>query len=110
MKALPMPYTTCRLCNTDVLWSWEEAFDKFGFSDGEGEVMTCEVADALEQAGYEVTSEQWGLHNEVILSIRKDGVEQIPIGTNVGYDEPRRYLPLDIVQLLDEQFCEGAVE
>ena len=104
-----MPNTTCRLCNGVVSWRWEEAFDKFGFSDGDGEVMTCKVVDALEQAGYGVTSEQWGLHNEVILSILKDGVQQIPTGTNVGYDEPRRYLPPDIVRLLDERLPEGEV-
>ena len=32
-------------------WTWEEAFDKFGFNDGDGLVMTYEVADFIGELG-----------------------------------------------------------
>ena len=40
-----------------IIWSWEEAFDKFGFEDGDGLVMTDVVAAVLQDAGYSVTAE-----------------------------------------------------
>ena len=98
-----MPHTKCQRCGAPVTWCWEDAFDKFGFGDGDGEVMTDDVVAVLEQAGYEATSHRWGLHNEVIVSITKNGVEQIPASTKVGYDNPRRFLPERIVRLLDEK-------
>ena len=30
-----------------IEWSWEEAFSKWGFNDGDGIVMTDEVAQAM---------------------------------------------------------------
>jgi hypothetical protein len=80
-----------------------EAFDKFGFGDGDGLVMTSSVADILIEAGYAVETEHWGLHNVIITSIKRDGVEQIPTGTKIGYDDPRAYLPADIATLLDSK-------
>jgi hypothetical protein len=50
-----MPQANCPTCNTDHDWSWDEAFNKFGFGDGDGLVMTNQVADALRAAGYTVT-------------------------------------------------------
>jgi hypothetical protein len=61
------------------------------------------VAAVLEQAGYVVQHDVWGLHNDVIDSIKKDEVEQIPGSAEVGYDNPRDYLPAAIVTLLDEK-------
>jgi len=47
---------------------------------------------------------QWGLHNTVITSIKKDGIEQIDFNAGqVGYDDPRDYLPEKIVELLDRK-------
>lgn len=100
-------YTTCPHCASRLLWSWEEAFEKFGFGDGDEIVMTEAVADALRNQGYTVIAEPWGMHNTVITSIVKDGIEQIPDSASVGYDEPREYLPDDIVRILDEAFPEG---
>jgi hypothetical protein len=85
-------------------WTWEEAFDKFGFEDGDGLVLTYRVAGALESAGYTVDYDSWGMHNTVILSIKKDDVELIPSDIDLGYDDPRQYLPADIVQHLDDTF------
>jgi hypothetical protein len=94
-------YTTCESCGTCHEWTWEEAFDKFGFGDGDGLVMTDSVARVLIDAGYAVESRKWGLHNVIITSIKLDGIEQMPEGATVGYDDPRSYLPAAIVALLD---------
>lgn len=89
----------------DAGWHWEEAFDKFGFEDGDGVVMTDLVAVALCAGGYLVTTQKWGLHNTVITSIRSpQGREQIPDGTKLAYDPPRGYLPPAILKLLDRAF------
>lgn len=46
--------TICPTCGQAHNWSWEEAFDKFGFGDGDDLVMTEKVAEALRKNGYEV--------------------------------------------------------
>jgi len=97
-----MPKSKCENCGGPYYWIWEDAFDKFGFGDGDGQVETPTVADVLEEAGYVVEHDYWGLHNDVISSIKKHGVEQIPDGTDIGYDGPRKYLPAAIIKLLDE--------
>ena len=96
-------YTTCESCGTSNEWTWTEAFDKFGFGDGDGLVMTDSVAGVLTDVGYAVETAKWGLHNVIITSIKLDGVEQIPDGTKFGYDDPRGYLPSAIVALLDSK-------
>jgi hypothetical protein len=102
MKATTMPKTCCYACGSDVDWTWEEAFDKFGFSDGDATIMTEDVADVLRTAGYDVNVEPWGLHNVVIGSIRKGAIEQIPFDRiRFGYDDARTYLPAEIIRLLD---------
>lgn len=98
-----MPKTTCKTCFGTYAWQWEDAFDKFGFNDGDGQVMTDVVIQCLDKAGYEASSFRWGAHNEIIASITKDGVELIPHTAKVGYDDPRRYLPKAIVRFLDER-------
>lgn len=85
-----------------ITWSWEEAFDKFGFEDGDGLVMTDVVAAVLRDSGYSVIAKTWGSHNVVIVSIKDaNGVEQIPTDISIGYDEPRDYLPESVIALLD---------
>jgi hypothetical protein len=97
-----MPLTTCDTCGSDAYrWSWTEAFDKFGFNDGDGQVETWQVEAVLVQAGYDVEVQTWGLHNTVIVSIKRDGKDCIPDGISFGYDDPRGYLPAEIVDLLD---------
>jgi len=94
--------TYCEGCGARHDWSWEEAFDKFGFGDGDGLVMTDTVANVIRQAGYLVTTQKWGLHNVIITSIKLGRIEQIPKGKRLGYDDPRDYLPAGIIALLDE--------
>ena len=85
-----------------ITWSWQEAFDKFGFEDGDGLVMTDVVEAVLWDAGYSVTAEPWDSHNVVISSIKDaTGNELIPSTVSIGYDDPRSYLPKTIVALLD---------
>ncbi len=33
-----MPITECQNCGGSLHWHWEEAFAKFGFGDGDGQV------------------------------------------------------------------------
>lgn len=98
-----MPKCICETCGGPYYWIWEDAFDKFGFGDGDGQVETGTVASVLRAAGYDVEHDVWGLHNDVIRSIKKNSVEQIPEGTDIGYDDPRKYLPAAIVTILDEK-------
>ena len=98
-----MSITTCPTCDGDLHWDWAEAFDKFGFGDGDGLVMTESVAEVLQDAGYTVELVEWGLHNTIINSIKRDEAEKIPDTATVGYDDPRDYLPEDIIALLDER-------
>ena len=100
--------TICPHCNQACHWTWEDAFDKFGFDDGDGLVMTEVVADALRAAGYEVKVQPWGIHNVVITVISRNGTVLVPESVNVGYDDPRDYLPTELVALLDEAFPEGS--
>jgi hypothetical protein len=97
------PVTPCKICGGVYHWRWEEAFDKFGFDDGDGQVMTADVAQVLRAAGYEVMSAPWGTHNVTIYSIKHNGLEQIPEGAKAGYDNPRKYLTPSIVRLLDRK-------
>ena len=103
MPTYPTAFTICESCAALHEWTWAEAFDKFGFGDGDGLVMTSAVADILIAAGYAVETAHWGLHNVIITSIKRDGVKQIPAGTKIGYDDPRGYLPADIAILLDSK-------
>ncbi len=89
---------------TTICWSWEEAFDKFGFGDGDGIVMTGSVAAVLRNAGYEVDVGPWGCHNVVIFDVRWRNKSLFPESVRKGYDDPRRYLPKRVVRLLDRSF------
>lgn len=85
---------------------WEQAFNKFGFSDGEFS-LTSAVADVLEGAGFEVDFELWGMHNEVITSIKQGGLELMPVHSEtytIGYSDPRDYLPSSVLRCLDGHF------
>jgi hypothetical protein len=76
----------------------------FGFGDGASGYLTDIVADVLRKAGYTVSVEPWGIHNTVIDSIRKGGIELIPLQRiRFGYDEPRHYLPKKHIRLLDRE-------
>ena len=81
-----------------VLWEWEEAFDKFGFDDGDGMVFTGLVAKYIESLGYE-THYDGGFHNTYFGSIKdKSGKELLSVMPNgdeidIGYrDQESIYL------------------
>ena len=98
-----------------VLWEWEEAFDKFGFDDGDGMVFTGLVATFIDSLGYE-SEFAGGMHNSYFKSIKdKSGKELLSVMPNgdeidVGYDDPRQYLPESLVQKLDEHFNDEYVQ
>ena len=101
-----MPVSECEYCGGEYRWQWEDAFDKFGFNDGDGQVETWSVEEVLTGAGYDVEVQQWGLHNTVIVSLKKGGKEFIPMNDpqfTFGYDCPRLYLPEEITELLDKK-------
>lgn len=102
-----MSITTCTTCGHTQTWNWEEAFDKFGFGDGDDIVMTEHVAEALRKVGYIVNVEAWGCHNVVITSIERRGKSLIPDNANLGYADPRDYLPARIVKFLDRAFTDN---
>lgn len=103
-----MSTVTCHTCGVCQSWSWTEAFDKFGFNDGDGIILTHKVVGVLRAAGYEADAQPWGIHNVVITNLEFDGVSCIPESTRLGYDDPRDYLPPEVIALLDEAFPEDA--
>jgi hypothetical protein len=106
-----MSRTTCPTCRQTYNWQWDEAFYKFGFDDGDALIMTEAVADVLRKAGFTVETQAWGIHNVIITRIERDGTSQILEGALLGRDDPRSYLPTDILDLLDRKFpADGEVE
>ncbi len=49
-----MPVSDCDNCGATYHWKWEEAFEKFGFGDGDGQVETWQVEALLTEAGFEI--------------------------------------------------------
>ena len=118
-----------------ITWEWEEAFNKFGFGDGDSWNGTHEVEGEIKSLGYECVTDSWGVHNWMILDIKKDGKsilfpEDKEHGHNLddwlpeiqqrikdrgatrtdieplGYEPARNYLPNDIIEHLDKVFNE----
>jgi len=121
---------------TVIEWKWEEAFDKWGFGDGDGPNFTCEVAGALQSKfGYVCKLDTWGSHNFMIMNVVDPKTQKCVYkrrpwdpkchdqddmeicggrayvkttdscnGWRIGYDDPRDYLPDEIVAYLDETF------
>ena len=85
-------------------YHWREAFNKFGYDDGDGDIETPLVARILEDAGYAVKYSRWSPHNTIIYSIQKDGMEFMPVNDlkyRIGYDDPRDYLPCNILFIMN---------
>lgn len=99
-----MPISECDHCRGTYQWHWEEAFNKYGFGDGDCQVETHNVVNGLTEAGYEVGVLEWSLHNTIIVSIKKNGIELIADGITIGYDDPREYLPPELTGFLDKEF------
>ena len=99
-----MPYTR-------IHWHWEEAFQKFGFGDGDGWNGTHLVGEALTDLGYSYEAETAGMYNYMIVSLSKDG-QEVDLG-DLYYEEDadrvRLGLPEEVVRFLDEWFHEGFV-
>lgn len=122
-----------------ITWEWEEAFDKFGFGDGDSWNGTHEVEGEIESLGYTCETDSWGCHNYMIFDIKKDGKsilfpEKNDIGMDLddwlpeveqrikdrgatredveplGYEPARNYLPQDIIEHLDKVFNEEWVD
>ena len=101
---------------TEVRINWTEAFEKFGYGDGDDTVYTPEVVSFIESQGYIVESEEWGCHNTVIIGIARETtpgtLEDIWLdggdpAYQVGYDDPRPHLPDVLVAALDAKFGRG---
>ncbi len=97
-----MPKSICATCGASQTWEWEDAFD-IGLGHFDETRKTQVVAEALVSTGYAVKYHSWGAVEGNITSIKKDGVEQIPETADVGYDNPRTYLPAAIITVLDEK-------
>jgi len=118
-----------------ITWEWEEAFNKFGFGDGDSWNGTHEVEGEIESLGYECVTDSWGVHNWMIFDIKKDGKSILFPDKNdtgvdlddwlpeveqrikdrcatrtdfepLGYEPARNYLPNDIIEHLDKVFNE----
>jgi len=92
-------------------WHWREAFDKFGFDDGENLFNgTDEVAGEIERLGYDVSCDFWGNHNYLITSICPKGSEENLLENTDdfqrGYTDPRKALPEFVIRHLDEVYKE----
>jgi hypothetical protein len=99
-----MPEAICNHCHSIFSWHWEEAFAKWGFSAGQGQLKTETVQEVLTDAGYKVEVRALGACNTVICSIKNAGKELIPEGIKIGYVQPRLFLPCSIIELLDRKF------
>ena len=88
----------------EVEWIWEDAFSKFGFEDGDGWNGTDLVAAFLEEQGYETDCDTWGIHNYMIMDVKRAGASIIPDGVVIGYDDPRTWIPKTLQEKLDEEF------
>ncbi len=110
-----MPTEICEYDGQSCEWTWEEAFQKFGFNDGAMGYLSEEVADALRNSHLqlEVAVETLAIHNAMIFSIKSGGTELIPFekqSFNFGRDCPREYLSDEIVAILDQAFNQNTGE
>jgi hypothetical protein len=103
------------VCQSSIInWTWEEAFAKFGFGDGTGINMTDTVASAIwgKFPNLSVTTETWGIHNYIIVAITDERTKNSVFkprpkeygACSISYDDPRKYLPYNIVRFLDRTF------
>lgn len=87
---------------TIIQWEWEEAFDPYGFGDGDSWNGTGLVQSAIERLGYQ-TEADGGMHNFCIHHLTK-GEERWELVGHDGVEELRRLLPPDVVTTLDREF------
>tara|TARA_R110000823_G_scaffold285359_1_gene403793 strand:+ start:513 stop:989 length:477 start_codon:yes stop_codon:yes gene_type:complete len=89
-----------------VYWEWEEAFDIFGFGDGGGPNFTDVIRDFLTDLGWVARTQILGWHNERIYYLEGPNGEKPMDEHERGYDCPREYLPIELIQALDREFPE----
>jgi uncharacterized Zn-finger protein len=105
-----MTFNKCEYCGNRYHWS--HAFSKFGYNDGDGSIETPQIAELLEGEGYEVNYGRWIAHNTLIFSIKKDGMELMPLDNSrirIGYDDPKIYLPEDIQAILNNKISRTGI-
>ena len=93
---------------TIITWTWDEAFSKYGFGDGDSWSGTNIVAEFLKSLGCSVECDGWGMHNYIIQSVEWDGTLYDDFG-DYG-DDARDRLPPTLVTQLDEHFGEDYTE
>ena len=99
-----MVQNKCAYCGN--CFHWLEAFAKFGYDDGDGQVQTQVIAKILEDFGYKVKYSRWRPHNTIIFLIVKDGIEDMPLRNTqflIGYDDPESCLPKSIQEILNRE-------
>ena len=85
-----------------IHWVWGEAFNKFGFGDGNGWNGTSLVEEFLLSIGCkEVKCDSWGAHNYMIFGILDKDDTKYEFN---GYNDPRDVLPKHIIEKLDNNF------
>jgi hypothetical protein len=80
----------------DEDYTWDEAFSKFGFSDGRNKDLTDVVVKFIEGLGYEVGITSTGPHNDYIhLIINKDGENIYSKGDDLSKLDPKLHSALE---------------
>tara|TARA_R100001086_G_scaffold244261_2_gene173827 strand:- start:11440 stop:11748 length:309 start_codon:yes stop_codon:yes gene_type:complete len=97
-----------------IEWAWEEAFCKFGFDDGDGWNGTYLIQEFIEKEfGYTVEADTWGIHNYMIFSIKdkkgKELLDEDKLNIEIGYTDPKDYLPKEMIKKLDKTFPSGDI-
>ena len=76
------------MSRTIITWDWQEAFDKFGFGDGDSWNGTDIVENFLNDRGWEVNS----------------GLKKTALARFDGYENPEEVLPGELVDALNKKF------
>ena len=94
------------MAQVTINWSWMEAFDKFGFGDGDGWNGTDLVQDELENLGYEVECDTIGIHNWAIVRLKRGDFDHEFLGYPLENDDdnPVKVLPADVLKALNDKF------
>lgn len=88
------------MAKTLIEWDWRDAFDKFGFGDGDSWNGTGYVREFLEGLGWTLNEAQYGAHNWMIFKMTKGDV----VIEADGYKQPEEFLPQELIDALDKKF------
>lgn len=84
-------------------WQWEEAFQKFGFRDGDDPQHNKEVGDFLKDFGYSYHTSS-GIHNGFICALAHNGVRVELPEDDEDVVDIRAMFPKDVLAALDKAF------